>query len=47
MGGVRVGVAGLGVMGWRIAKNLRDDGLLVGVYNRNVDKALRWVPIYG
>ncbi|KUO83175.1 MAG: 3-hydroxyisobutyrate dehydrogenase [Vulcanisaeta sp. OSP_8] len=47
MGGVRVGVAGLGVMGWRIAKNLRDDGLLVGVYNRSVDKALRFGREFG
>ncbi|MGC9152103.1 MAG: NAD(P)-dependent oxidoreductase [Vulcanisaeta sp.] len=44
---VRVGVIGLGVMGWRIARNLRDDGLLVGVYNRTVDKAVRFGREFG
>ncbi|WP_291999939.1 NAD(P)-dependent oxidoreductase [Caldivirga sp.] len=39
---VRVGLIGLGTMGWRIAKNLRDDGLLVGVFNRTMSKALRF-----
>ena len=47
MAGVRVGLAGLGVMGWRIARNLRDAGLLVGVYNRTFDKALKFSREYG
>ena len=47
MAGIRVGLAGLGVMGWRIAKNLRDAGLLVGVYNRTFDKALKFSRDYG
>ncbi|GAB6945987.1 NAD(P)-dependent oxidoreductase [Vulcanisaeta sp. JCM 16161] len=47
MTNVRVGLAGLGVMGWRIAKNLRDAGLLVGVYNRTFDKALRFSREFG
>ncbi|GAB6944971.1 NAD(P)-dependent oxidoreductase [Vulcanisaeta sp. JCM 14467] len=47
MAGVRVGLAGLGVMGWRIARNLRDAGLLVGVYNRTFDKALKFSRDYG
>ncbi|MGC8606910.1 MAG: NAD(P)-dependent oxidoreductase [Vulcanisaeta sp.] len=44
---VKVGLAGLGVMGWRIAKNLRDAGLLIGVYNRSFDKALRFSREFG
>ncbi|WP_243679983.1 NAD(P)-binding domain-containing protein [Vulcanisaeta souniana] len=44
---VKVGVAGLGVMGWRIAKNLRDAGLLIGIYNRTFDKALRFGREFG
>ncbi|WP_069808115.1 NAD(P)-dependent oxidoreductase [Vulcanisaeta thermophila] len=44
---VRVGLVGLGVMGWRIAKNLRDDGLLVGIYNRTQEKAQRFAREYG
>lgn len=43
---VKVGVIGLGVMGWRIAKNLRDDGLLIGVYNRTLEKAQEFAKYY-
>lgn len=48
MTNVRVGLIGLGVMGWRIAKNLREAGLLIGgVYNRTFDKALRFSREFG
>lgn len=36
---MRVGLIGLGVMGWRIAANLASDGLLAAVYNRSRHKA--------
>ncbi|MCQ4336672.1 MAG: NAD(P)-binding domain-containing protein, partial [Sulfolobales archaeon] len=38
----RVGLAGLGVMGWWIAANLRKAGHLVAVYNRTREKAERF-----
>ena len=49
---VTVGVIGLGTMGWRIAKVLREDGLLRGVYNRTPSKARAFaeefkVKVYG
>jgi 3-hydroxyisobutyrate dehydrogenase len=49
---VTVGVIGLGTMGWRIAKVLREDGLLRGVYNRTPSKARTFaeefkVKVYG
>ncbi|WP_054857884.1 NAD(P)-dependent oxidoreductase [Vulcanisaeta sp. JCM 16159] len=47
MTNIRAGMAGLGVMGWRIAKNLKDAGLLIGVYNRTFDKALRFSREFG
>ena len=48
---VKVGVVGLGTMGWRIAKVLSEDGLLAGVYNRTTSKAREFsqqfkVPYY-
>jgi len=43
----RVGLAGLGVMGWWIAANLRKAGHLVAVYNRTREKAERFSKEYG
>lgn len=48
---MRVGVIGLGLMGWRIAKNFAKDGMLTGVWNRTKEKALNFsrqfnVPYY-
>lgn len=45
--GVKVGLIGLGVMGWRIAANLAADGLLAFVYNRTREKALEFSRKYG
>lgn len=44
---MRVGLIGLGVMGWRIAANLKSDGLLSVVYNRSREKALEFSKKYG
>ncbi|MEL9991419.1 MAG: NAD(P)-dependent oxidoreductase [Thermoproteus sp.] len=44
---MRVGLIGLGVMGWRIAANLKADGLLSAVYNRTREKALEFSRKYG
>lgn len=45
--GMKVGLIGLGVMGWRIAANLAADGLLTHVYNRTREKALEFSRKYG
>lgn len=44
---MRVGLIGLGVMGWRIAANLAQDGLLTAVYNRTRQKAEEFSRRYG
>ncbi len=44
---MKVGLIGLGVMGWRIAANLAADGLLSSVYNRTREKALEFSRKYG
>lgn len=44
---MRVGVVGLGLMGWRIAKNFAEDNLLAGVWNRTKEKALDFSKRFG
>ncbi|MFB6491381.1 MAG: NAD(P)-dependent oxidoreductase [Thermoproteus sp. AZ2] len=44
---MRVGLIGLGVMGWRIAANLAQDGLLSAVFNRTRQKAEEFSKRYG
>ncbi|MEM1597550.1 MAG: NAD(P)-dependent oxidoreductase [Pyrobaculum sp.] len=44
---MRVGLIGLGMMGWRIAANLASDGLLAAVYNRTARKAEEFSKKYG
>lgn len=44
---MKIGLAGLGVMGWRIGANLAKDGKLDIVYNRTDSKARQFSEKYG
>lgn len=44
---MRVGLIGLGVMGWRIGVNLARAGKLHAVYNRTLSKAQQFSMEYG
>lgn len=44
---VKVGLVGLGVMGYRLGANLAKNGLLKAVYNRSVEKARRFTSEFG
>ncbi len=44
---IKVSFIGLGVMGFPMAGHLQNAGFDVTVYNRNSEKAKRWVELYG
>lgn len=44
---MKIGLIGLGVMGYRIGANLAKEGKLDGVYNRSEEKSIKFEKEFG